>query len=96
MLLIAQPKSASTSLAKTISKIGNLECKLGIPAIPIDIECEGFKYIQKAHNNMAERSPLFIKQCLHGRKTIFKEHIIPTDRHIKILNKFKTNFVILF
>ena len=56
MLLIAMSKSASTSLAATIAKIGNLNCKLGISRIDIDIDCDEFKYLQKCHDNMIERS----------------------------------------
>ena len=95
MLLIAMPKSASTSLAATIAKIGNLNCKLGISRIDIDIDCDKFKYLQKCHDNMIERSSLFIKQVVEGRKTIFKEHLLPTKRHLEILKKFKSNIVIL-
>jgi hypothetical protein len=95
MLLIAIPKSASTSLATTIAKISGLHCGLGIPATKIDINCEGYEEIQKYHCNMVERSPLFLQQIIKGRKKIFKEHLLPTDRHLKILNKFKERIVIL-
>lgn len=95
MLLIAQPKSASTSLANTISLIGNLHCKLGIKKDSIDVASEGFGEIQKYHDNMIERSPVFIKQTICGKKTIFKEHLLPTDRHLRIIEKFNTRFIIL-
>ena len=75
MLLIAMPKSASTSLAATIAEIGKLKCSLGVPAVGTDIPCDGYEEVQHYHNNMAERSGLFIKQVVHGRKTIFKEHL---------------------
>jgi len=96
MLLIAQPKSASTSLAKTIAAIGRLKnCKLGIPGKKIDLPCKGFSQIQKYHNNMVERSPLFLQQVISGRNIFFKEHLLPTKRHIEILNKIKGRVAIL-
>lgn len=95
MLLIAQTKSASTSLAATIGKIAHLKVKLGIPKTNIDISCEGFKELQRYHDNMIERSPIFLKQTLIGKNSIFKEHLLPTKRHLKILSKFKENIVIL-
>jgi hypothetical protein len=95
MLLIAQPKSASTSLAHTIAKTVNINYKLGIPRDDIDIDCHGFDEIQKYHNNMIERPPIFIKQVVTGRKTIFKEHLLPTDRHLRILEKFKKHKIVI-
>lgn len=95
MLLIAMPKSASTSLAATIAQIGNLKCSLGVPAMKIDIPCEGYNEVQHYHNNMCERSALFLAQTVNGRKTIFKEHILPTDRHLKILKKLGRVVILL-
>lgn len=95
MLLIAQPKSGSTSLACTIAKIQKLRCNLGIPKKAKDKPCNELKHIQKLHNNMPKRSELFIKQVINGRKTLFKEHLIPSKEHIDILRKIKTNYVIL-
>ena len=95
MLIIAMPKSASTSLTNTLGEISRRNTMLGIPAINIDIDCEGFKEVQKYHCNMIERSPLFIKQIINGQKKIFKEHLLPTSRHLKILAKFKKPILIL-
>lgn len=95
MLLIAIPKSASTSLASTIGKIGNINIKYGIKAVPIDLDCDEFTEMQHYHNNMVERSPLFVKQTIFGNKTLFKEHLLPTDRHLKILEKVNGNIAIL-
>lgn len=96
MLLIAQPKSASTSLALTIAKMCKIKCSLGIPKRKgKDIDSKGFKYIQRLHINMVKRTALFIKQIITGRKTLFKEHIIPDAEHLKILSKHKEPIIIL-
>jgi hypothetical protein len=96
MLLIAMPKSASTSLAMTIAKICKLKCNLGIPKKKgKDVDSKGFRYIQKLHSNMVKRSPLFMKQVITGKRTLFKEHIIPDAEHLKILSKHKEPIVII-
>jgi hypothetical protein len=96
MLLIAQPKSASTSLALTLAKMCKLKCRLGIPKRKgKDVDSKGFKSIQRLHNNMVKRTALFIKQIVVGRRTLFKEHIIPDAEHLKILSKHKEPIVIL-
>lgn len=95
MLLIAMPKSASTSVAATIAEIGGLKCSLGVPATKLDIPCEGYKEIQHYHNNMSERSGMFLLQTITGRKTIFKEHLLPTQRHLKLVKKIGGKVVIL-
>lgn len=95
MLLIGQPKAASTSLAFTIGKIAGLQVRYGIPKNKDSIKCEGFDNIQRYHNNMIIRSEKFFDQVVRGRKTIFKEHILPTQDHLKKLNKYKEKIVIL-
>jgi len=95
MLLIAQPKSASTSLAHTIAKTCNLKLNLGIPGKKRDINCPGFQGIQRYHCNMVERGPLFIKQVVSGRKTLFKDHLLPIDKHLRRLEKIRKPIIIL-
>lgn len=95
MLLIAQPKSASTSLATTIAQIANLKINLGVKRKADSKNCEGFSEIQKYHGNMVIRSELFFKQVIQGRKTLFKEHILPTDDHLEKLNKFKNDKIVI-
>jgi hypothetical protein len=95
MLLIGQPKSATTALACTLAKITGKQYVLGVPKESHDIKCEGYTEIQKYHNNMIERSPLFLKQVITGKNKIFKEHLLPTERHLKILDKYKDPIIIL-
>lgn len=95
MLLIAQPKSASTALACTIGKITGLNIKLGIPRTKESKDCQGFKELQRYHCNMIQRDQTFLKQVVTGSKTLFKEHLLPTDKHLRILENFKHRIVIL-
>jgi hypothetical protein len=68
MLMIAQPKSASTSLAKTIAKIGKLYCNLGVPYHKGDMKCKGFSQIQEYHDNMRN----FYSKLLMAKKLYLK------------------------
>jgi hypothetical protein len=95
MLLIGMPKSASTSLIATLGELTGLATMQGIARVQTDIDCEGFPELQKYHTNMIERSGLFIKQVVTGNKKIFKEHLLPTKRHLKHLEKYKAPIVVL-
>ncbi len=87
MLLIAQPKSASTSLLYTIKEVLKIRIKEGIPKKHYEIDCENFSEIQKHHSNMIERSSLFIKRIIINKKILYREHLLPTKRHLIILDK---------
>jgi hypothetical protein len=91
MLLIAQPKSASTSITHTLAFIGKIKFRLGIPRKKGSKNCTGYKELQRYHNNMVKRSEVFIEQTSKGKKTLFKEHLLPTDEHLKILSKCVKN-----
>ena len=95
MLLIGQPKSATTSLACTLADMLNIKCNLGIPRIFGEKDCPGYSGIQQLHDNMVQRSDKFIHDVLKGKKTIFKEHLLPIHEHLKILNKYKINCIVL-
>jgi hypothetical protein len=94
MILIASPKSATTSLIYTLAEITGLKVSQGIAKVGTDIDCQGFTEIQKYHSNMIERSGLFLKQVITGRKCIFKEHLLPTKRHLRHLEKYRAPIVI--
>lgn len=95
MLLIGQPKSASTSLAYTLSDILGLNLRLGIPKTEKDTDCPGFSGIQQLHDNMVQRSEKFISDVVNGKKTLFKEHLLPINDHLKELDKNKQKIIVL-
>jgi hypothetical protein len=95
MLLIAIPKSASTSLVHTLGKMLNIKVYEGIAKKEYDFNCEGFSEIQKYHSNMVERSGVFLNLITGGRHAIYREHLLPTYRHIKILLSIKRKVVLL-
>jgi hypothetical protein len=95
MLIIGMPKSASTSFAETLSIITNKKCQLIIPSKDKDIDCKGFVELPKCHCNMKERGPIFLNQIIQGKKTIFREHLLPTETHIKRVSKYKDPMILL-
>jgi hypothetical protein len=95
MLIIAQPKTASTSLAYTLQYIGALQIKAFINRTNKDKKCKNFEVIQSVHSNICVRSELFLSQVIKGRKTIFREHILPTREHLQKLAKFNENYIVL-
>jgi hypothetical protein len=95
MLLIAQPKSASTSLVSTIGKIGGKRVNLGISKKPHNKDCEGFSEIQKYHCNMVQRNEQFLRNTTTNRSIVYKEHLLPIREHMEVLEKLKQRIVIL-
>lgn len=95
MLLIAQPKSGSTSLLWTLAKICNVGIKNGQNKRNGEKNCQGYEEIQKYHGTTIKRTEKFLKEYINNRKILYKEHILPTESHINILKKMKKNVIIL-
>lgn len=95
MLIIAQPKSASTSLLKTLALILKLKYKNGISRTTKDKLCEGFEELQKYHSTTHQRSFKFLKDWITCKTIIYKDHILPTKNHIAYINKINYPIVIL-
>ena len=94
MLIIAQPKSASTSLIYTLKALTGLKIK----SMAIDkkgIACPGFTGLQGMHSNMTLRSDKYINKIVNSRTTIYREHLLPCEQHKKILMSVKSNVVLL-
>ncbi len=95
MLFISIPKSAGTSLVHTIGKILEIPIVTGIRGSIYDIDCEGFTEIQKYYSTMTERTSLFVDEITKSKTTIYRDHLLPTGRHLSILKKINRKYVIL-
>jgi hypothetical protein len=95
MLLIGQPKSASTSLLKTLAKMFKVKYQNGLGKDIGWKYCEGFKEIQKYHDTTIKRNEAFLKTWMVKRTIILKEHILPTKEHKEIIKKVNTKILIL-
>ena len=94
MFFIAQPKSASSSLAYTLAEIFKAKCINGFVTKP-KIFCNDFTELQRYHNTMNPRKAIFLNKFCTGTKNIYKEHLLPTKEHLEILRNFKFNIIIL-
>lgn len=90
MLIIAQPKSASTSFSVTLTKIANKELSLMIKSTKNEIKCYGYEELSKCHCNMKEKSPALLDKMICDRETVYRDHLLPTYNHaqyLKLINK---------
>ena len=94
MLIIGQPKSASTALIVTLAKILNVQFREGLPRHYGDANCKGFDVLQTCHSNMIERSFIYLEQEIYGKK-VFKEHLLPIKDHIDRLKKINKPVIVL-
>jgi hypothetical protein len=95
MLLIAEPKSGSTSLLWSIAEILKIQRKNGQNRLKSDIKCIGFEEMQKYHNTTVKRSKEFLKKYIESKDIIYKEHILPTKEHLKYLGEIGRPVVVL-
>lgn len=93
MLIIGQPKSASTSLMVTIAKILKKGYREGVPKKGINKEL-GYEVLQECHRNINLRSKEYLQSLIQGNR-IFKEHLLPIKEHIDILKEINQNVVVL-
>lgn len=95
MLLIAQPKSASTSLMHSLSEILDITHKNGQSIMKGETKCEGYEELQKYHGTTVKRNYKYMEKYIKDKKIIYKEHILPTSHHLEIINKINSPVVVL-
>lgn len=94
MLIIGQPKAASTSLKTTLEKI------TGIAAEQRRWKCnkkilKEFLTLSKFHHDMGEFKKETLEAYAISRKRFFKQHILPTENNLKILKEIDAPVVVL-
>ena len=95
MLLIAQPKSASTSLMWSISEIYKIPHKNGQSFTKNDKKCQGYEELQKYHGTTVQRNYEYLHKYITAKNIIYKEHILPIKQHVDIINKINQNVIVL-
>jgi hypothetical protein len=104
MLLIAQPKSASTSLLYTLCSILKLKPKHASGKIKtvkgkiIQLKwkkCQGFTEIQKYHDTTIKRDFNYFNKWIKNKKILYREHILPTKEHLNYIKKVNSKILIL-
>lgn len=96
MLIIAQPKSASTSLIYTLAKMTGLKCD------PTYLDSKRkFKKnnecleMQKYHKTIFKIPNKLLLKWVTEKKCIYKVNIVPTNYHLRLLEKLKPNRIII-
>lgn len=79
MLLIAQPKSASSSLVKTLAKITKGFGHVGIRAEKDPVYLKKYSEINRYHTTLCLRPTNKVKTWATDRKNFFKDHFLPDD-----------------
>jgi hypothetical protein len=83
---------------QTIAKILNIKYQNGIsrkPNYTKDQLCEGFPEMQTYHGTTIKRSKEFLKLWIIRKDVIYKEHLLPTKKHIEYIQKIDWPIVIL-
>jgi hypothetical protein len=95
MLLIAQPKTASTSLAFTLGRIGKLRVMAYNNRKMNDIINSESRTIARYHHNVFEKSSAYIQVTMQHRNILYREHIFPTHDHLQKIKSVNENFIVL-
>jgi len=95
MLLIGQPKSASTSFMWSLAEAMGIAHKNGYSKRNGDQECEGFEQIQSYHGTTVKRSYLYLYKYICKSSILYKEHILPIQDHIDFINNINMPVVVL-
>src|SRR3989304_2333674 len=83
MMMIGQPKSASTSLMKTLAKMWGIRYQNGISKnASYRTDCPGYKTIQSYHGTMAQRDLPFFGYGIEKKDCLYKEHVLPIQKHV--------------
>lgn len=87
MLIIAIPKSASTSLMLTMAKLHQLPAEQpGYPDLNTPNE---FRYLSAYHGDIVDLTPNVAEKISEPNR-IYKQHFPPTANNIKLLKRQKT------
>ena len=87
MLLIAIPKSASSSLLETFGRVRNLPVRQRLHNYTL-AKPHRMNLLYKYHSDMREWLPKHI-QLTESAHKFFKQHIPPTDNNIRLLRNVK-------
>ena len=86
MLIIAVPKSASTSLMTTMKRLHNIESKqILFPNNPFPTNC---KYLYNFHSDVRELDEEQVT-LFRSKKILYKQHIFPSPNNLKRLKTLK-------
>ena len=93
MLILAMPKTASTSLINTIR---DAQSQYAICRLEHDkIKIPEFSQMAKFHSNIRLRDRETIERFVIDKVMIYRDHLVPVKEHLKELEKYKEPIIIL-
>lgn len=95
MLLIGQPKSATTSFMWSLSEAMGIAHKNGHNKRDGDQECDGFEQIQIYHKTTVKRKYIYLYKYICKSNILYKEHLLPTKDHIDFINDINKPVIVL-
>lgn len=87
MLLIAQPKSASSSLVKTLAKVTGGYGHVSMKKEPGAVYLHRYSELNKYHTTTCLRPKEKLRAWSEDRKNFWKEHILPDDENVKYIRE---------
>lgn len=93
MLIVAIPKSASTSLMDAIAELHGVKAKQSFPKHLSRIK--GLSVLSNYHSDIRELDKPFVDEILAKDKQINKQHIAPTANNISFIAEAGIRPVIL-
>lgn len=93
MLIITMPRTASTSLINTI-KDAQSEVKI-CRLEKVKEKHDDYLELSKWHSNIGIRSDEVIERFVTDKTMIYRDHLIPTEEHLKSLEKYSEPIIIL-
>lgn len=94
MLLIAQPKSASTSLLFTLAKMMHVKPIKGLKLKTDSIRYKEFLELQKYHTLIYKKTNKTVGMMINDKTKLYREHLVPTEHNLRMLKNY-SNYIIL-
>lgn len=95
MLIIAQPKAASTSLQHAIAQNAFCQIETINDKMYFDVNSRQFPELQKIFTTEYEIDARRIFEMVIDVNKVHKRHLLPIDRHMDILDKIQMPIIIL-
>ncbi len=86
MLIIAMPKTASTSLLDTLGRLHEIPAQqIYFPEREVNPR---FNYVARLHSDMRKLNPK-LAQKFTSQNAFYKQHLLPTRRNLSLLEDYK-------
>lgn len=88
MLIIAMPKSASTSLLHTLGDLYDLSAYQDVEKLKLKSSIKEFEILGNFHSDCKEIDKKLVEKWIGG-ESFYKQHVIPTENNLALLKKHR-------